>query len=169
MRRRKIVLLFGIYLFMFVSTIVLEGISIHNPHMRLLVNLSTVLLAGVGGSLLWLVYRSGGSSDETAHSRGDSSKQYGKSGEDKKSATDRREAEPVRFDKEKYLSYARKAELTRRETEIGLLVANDYTNLQIAEELFIAETTVKKHLTHIYEKTGTGGRKELKEILKSFS
>lgn len=34
---------------------------------------------------------------------------------------------------------------------------------QNAEELFIAETTVKKHVTHIYEKCGVSGRKEWKD------
>ena len=33
----------------------------------------------------------------------------------------------------------------------------------IGEELYIAETTVKKHATHIYEKLQVSGKKELKE------
>lgn len=53
-----------------------------------------------------------------------------------------------------------------RETEIGILLLNDCTNLRISEELFIAETTVKKHLTHIYEKTQTDGRKSFKAAVK---
>ena len=39
----------------------------------------------------------------------------------------------------------------------------------IAEELFIAETTVKKHVTHVYEKCGVSGRKELKEHWRNFT
>lgn len=156
---------------MFVGTIVLEWISIHNPQMRLLVNLSTILMAVVGGSLFGLVYRSKEQTDGMAYSTEPIDKTYRERGEQKTS--DAKEArcksETVQFDKEKYLIFARNAGLTNRETEIGLLLANDYTNLQIAEELFIAETTVKKHLTHIYEKTNTGGRKELKAILTSLS
>ena len=67
--------------------------------------------------------------------------------------------------KEAYLLLAREKGLTRRETEIGLLVVNGYSNRRIAEELYISEFTVKKHLTNIYEKTGTSGRKELKQKL----
>ena len=37
------------------------------------------------------------------------------------------------------------------------------------EELFIAETTVKKHVTHVYEKCGVSGRKELKEHWRNFT
>lgn len=40
-----------------------------------------------------------------------------------------------------------------------------YTNRQIAEELVIAETTVKKHTSHICEKLELSGRKELKDKL----
>ena len=52
--------------------------------------------------------------------------------------------------------------LTNRETEIAWLLYRGYTNRQIGEELFIAETTVKKHVSHIYEKTQATGRKEFR-------
>lgn len=74
---------------------------------------------------------------------------------------------PSGFDKDSYLCFARKINLTRRESEIGLLIMNGYSNLQIAETLFIAETTVKKHVSHIYEKAGVSGRKALKEMVKA--
>lgn len=54
-------------------------------------------------------------------------------------------------------------ELSEREAEVAWLLYRGYTNRQIAEELYIAETTVKKHASHIYEKTGVSGKKELKE------
>lgn len=53
--------------------------------------------------------------------------------------------------------------LSEREKEVAWLIYRGFTNRQIAEELFIAETTVKKHVTHIYEKCNVSGRKELKE------
>lgn len=53
--------------------------------------------------------------------------------------------------------------LSEREKEVAWLIYRGFTNRQIAEELFIAETTVKKHVTHIFEKTNVTGRKELKE------
>jgi DNA-binding CsgD family transcriptional regulator len=48
--------------------------------------------------------------------------------------------------------------LTLREREILLLVAAGKTNVQIAAELWVAPSTVKKHLEHVYEKLGVGRR-----------
>lgn len=56
--------------------------------------------------------------------------------------------------------------LSNRELEVAWLLYRGYTNRQIAEELYIAETTVKKHVTHIYEKMQVSGRKEYKEKLR---
>lgn len=56
-------------------------------------------------------------------------------------------------------------ELSERELEVAWLCYRGYTNRQIGEELFIAETTVKKHVSHIYEKLGVTGRKEFKEMV----
>lgn len=53
-------------------------------------------------------------------------------------------------------------DLSERETEVAWLLYRGYTNRQISEELFIAETTVKKHASHIYEKMDVTGRKEFK-------
>lgn len=55
--------------------------------------------------------------------------------------------------------------LTKRETEVAWLIYRKYTNAQIGEELYISETTVKKHAGHIYEKMSVSGRKELAEII----
>ncbi|WP_106402550.1 response regulator [Actinocorallia populi] len=49
-------------------------------------------------------------------------------------------------------------ELTRRETEVLRLVAQGYGNRQIAEALFLAEGTVKNHLSSILSKLGTRDR-----------
>ena len=57
--------------------------------------------------------------------------------------------------------------LTRRESEIAWLLYKGYTNRQIGEELFIAETTVKKHVSHIYEKMQVSGRKEFRAKVNS--
>ena len=77
--------------------------------------------------------------------------------------------EDVLVDKGRYLSFANNHQLTRREAEIGLLVMNGYSNMQIAETLFIAETTVKKHLSHIYEKAGISGRKEFRKSVNAWN
>lgn len=145
MKRPKIIILLVLYAIVFILTITLEYYSILNPGMRLIVNGSTLLMAGVSGTLFWLISR--------REQQGEK-----KSKELEKSAG---------FDKQKYLEFAGAHGWTRRETEIGLLVMNGYSNMQIAETLFIAETTVKKHLSHIYEKTGVSGRKELKQKLNA--
>lgn len=56
--------------------------------------------------------------------------------------------------------------LSRREREVAWLLYKGYSNRQIAEALYISETTVKKHVTHIFEKTGAGGRKDYVERAK---
>ena len=45
--------------------------------------------------------------------------------------------------------------LTDREKEIVKLIAKEYSNKQIAEELFISERTVETHRKNIFRKTGT--------------
>lgn len=53
--------------------------------------------------------------------------------------------------------------LTKREVEIALLVIQSQTNAEIAEQLFISETTVKKHMSNIFTKLGIGQRQEIRE------
>ena len=48
--------------------------------------------------------------------------------------------------------------LTAREREIVELVAQGKANRQIAEELFISEKTVSRHLANVYVKLGVGSR-----------
>lgn len=45
--------------------------------------------------------------------------------------------------------------LTEREREILKLISQEFTNRQIAEELFISERTVETHRKNIFRKTGT--------------
>jgi two-component system, NarL family, nitrate/nitrite response regulator NarL len=51
--------------------------------------------------------------------------------------------------------------LTPREKEILLLVSEGLTNKQIAEQLFIAENTVKNHIKNLLEKLGLENRVQL--------
>jgi DNA-binding NarL/FixJ family response regulator len=49
-------------------------------------------------------------------------------------------------------------ELTVREAEIFRLIAAGLSNAEIGERLFIGETTVKTHVTHIFQKLGLRDR-----------
>jgi DNA-binding CsgD family transcriptional regulator len=52
------------------------------------------------------------------------------------------------------------AGLTKRELEIALLAAEGMPNAQIASALFVAEQTVKFHLSNIFRKLGVSNRTE---------
>ena len=51
--------------------------------------------------------------------------------------------------------------LTPRETEVIKLIAESYTNRQIAEALVISEKTVERHRANILEKLGMHDRVQL--------
>ena len=48
--------------------------------------------------------------------------------------------------------------LSPRQWEVLRLAADGYTNAQIAQKLFVAESTVRKHLENIYERLGVTTR-----------
>jgi DNA-binding NarL/FixJ family response regulator len=48
--------------------------------------------------------------------------------------------------------------LTTREAEVLTLIARGMTNAQIAEELFLNESTVKTHINHLFAKIGVHDR-----------
>jgi DNA-binding NarL/FixJ family response regulator len=50
--------------------------------------------------------------------------------------------------------------LSERETEVLVFVARGLSNYQIATEMHLAESTVKRHLANIYEKIGVASRSE---------
>jgi DNA-binding NarL/FixJ family response regulator len=49
---------------------------------------------------------------------------------------------------------------SHRERQVLRLAINGHTNREIANELFLAESTVKTHLSSAYGKLGAGGRKD---------
>ena len=71
-----------------------------------------------------------------------------------------REREPALED---YRGRLQELGLTRRETEVSLLVIQGMSNGEIAQELFISETTVKKHLSNVFAKLEISSRDELKK------
>jgi DNA-binding NarL/FixJ family response regulator len=53
------------------------------------------------------------------------------------------------------------AELTTRELEVLQALARGLSNVEIGESLFISETTVKTHVTHILQKLNLRDRVQL--------
>ena len=51
--------------------------------------------------------------------------------------------------------------LTKRELEVVLLLREGYSNAKIAEDLFVSESTIKKHLSNIFGKLGLNSRTEV--------
>lgn len=64
-----------------------------------------------------------------------------------------------------FLSVMEAYPLSERELEVAWLLYRGYTNRQIGEALFIAETTVKKHVSHIYQKMDVQSRKEFRAAI----
>ena len=54
--------------------------------------------------------------------------------------------------------------LSERETEVLVHVARGLSNYQIATQMHLAESTVKRHLANIYEKVGVGSRMEATRV-----
>jgi DNA-binding NarL/FixJ family response regulator len=55
--------------------------------------------------------------------------------------------------------------LTPRETEVLSFIIQGLTNKEIGEKLFISFTTVRTHVSHIFEKTGVKNRVELVSLI----
>lgn len=58
-------------------------------------------------------------------------------------------------------------DLTRREMEVCVLIAEGYTNTNIAEKLYISEGTVKNYMSSIYDKFELRDRTQLAILLKN--
>ncbi|HOE08980.1 MAG TPA: helix-turn-helix transcriptional regulator [Treponemataceae bacterium] len=58
-------------------------------------------------------------------------------------------------------SFIDEYKLSSREAEVLMLVLEGMTNKEIGEKLFISYITVRTHISHIFEKTGTSSRIEL--------
>jgi DNA-binding NarL/FixJ family response regulator len=58
-------------------------------------------------------------------------------------------------------------DLTKREMELCVLVAEGYTNIKIADKLYISEGTVKNYMSSIYDKFDLHDRTQLAIFLKN--
>lgn len=68
----------------------------------------------------------------------------------------------------KFLTAMNNCAVSERELEVAWLLYRGYTNRQIGETLYIAETTVKKHVSHIYQKMDVCSRKEFRGKVQAF-
>jgi LuxR family maltose regulon positive regulatory protein len=64
------------------------------------------------------------------------------------------------------LEQARHHNLTQQEKKIITMLGEDYSNKEIAEALFISESTVKTHLSHAFGKLGIKKRGELRDYFR---
>ena len=61
----------------------------------------------------------------------------------------------------------RNAKLTRRETEIAILICDGIADSEISSRLFISEYTVKNHVSNIFKKFNINKRIQLMALLKN--
>ena len=59
-------------------------------------------------------------------------------------------------------------EITRRELEVLELIALGMSNREIAEKLFVSESTVKTHSSRVFEKLGAKRRTQAVQLGKGF-
>ena len=59
-------------------------------------------------------------------------------------------------------------DFTSREIQILQLIKENFSGKEIAEQLFIAETTVRKHRRNILTKIGVSGKKEFRRFLRVY-
>jgi DNA-binding CsgD family transcriptional regulator len=57
--------------------------------------------------------------------------------------------------------------ISHREADIISMMAQGYSNGEIAKRLFISALTVKNHVYHIYQKTGAGNKVQLLNLMNS--
>lgn len=73
----------------------------------------------------------------------------------------------IKYEQEEaWESFAKEYKLTSRELELLTNVCKGLSNPDIAKKLFISESTVKQHLSHIYKKTNVKNRYELIQKIK---
>ena len=67
----------------------------------------------------------------------------------------------------KEIRLKRAFQLSDRETEIAMMVAENFNNRQISTALEISEGTVRNYISGIYIKLGAANRTQAKEIIEN--
>lgn len=145
-RERPEMLLTFVYAVLLISLLLLQSFSIEGKLPKLAANAIAVVLVIPGGFLLKGYIRL---------------KEQEKQ-EKEQQLQEKGEKSPEQLRKDFY-EQMEQFGLSVREQEVAWLLYSGYRNLQIAEELYISEATVKKHVSHIYEKAKVSGRKEFRE------
>lgn len=179
MKKRWIwVLLYVVYGVLLAALIVLQWTTMREDVLRLFANILALLLAC---PVMLLLFAGRADSEKTISRKhadtkhADTEKQI--ESEEQSGIEEQREseeqideelqdsrAEPRIRTMEDFCERVEQWNFSPREQEVGWLIYKGYTNRQIAQELYIAETTVKKHAGHIYEKAGVSGRKEFSAL-----
>lgn len=162
MKKNKQIVLFLLYAVVFLAVIGLQTYAMKGMDMRQHVNIYTIIIAVAGGLLFYLLMRGEKNVLEITAEKVQKTSETDKLAETSRAQTSESPTKPV--PKEVYIEATKNYSLTTREREIGFLILSGYSNARIAEELFISEATVKKHVSHIYEKTGVQSRKEFKGL-----
>lgn len=145
-KKRTAILLAGGYVAVLLGLLVLQGLTMEGSLTKLAANIATLVLAIPCFFLLKAYIRLKEMEAESKASE--------------KAAKGEKTREQIRSD---FYLQMEQAGLSNREQEVAWLLLKSYRNLQIAEELYISEATVKKHVSRIYEKTGVMSRKEFRE------
>lgn len=147
--------LYGFYGILLAALIILQWLTMHGDSLRLLANILTLFLAC---PVVILIFSEDTDSEQiVCHKKENLAKTTAEPTEDELPKSN---AESKIRTMEEFYEWSKQWNLSAREQEVGWLIYRGYTNRQIAQELYIAETTVKKHAGHIYEKMGVSGRKD---------
>ena len=137
------------------------------------VMLGTLILGVALAAVLWLCIRV---SDrmaelETYADAGNRKRETGTGAKEKPAADEARQTVAQSYEEvyAQFLDVMKRCNLSERELEVAWLLYRGYTNRQIGEALYIAETTVKKHVSHIYQKMDVCSRKEFRAMVQTDS
>lgn len=166
MRKRVLRLVLGLGYVLLLTVMLLYQAGVFGERRNWGVAMLTTLFLGVALAVVLALYMR--VSEQIRKEGGDicqrKKAELMKTGQRNETGTDTRTYEEI------YADFLRACEgrgLSERELEVAWLLYRGHTNRQIGEELFIAETTVKKHVTHIYQKLEVYSRKDFRSMVQT--